>query len=79
MKQMYLNTARRMLSISLCDKSALYILQYVLACSILLFYSAKFTSQYPFGARGVTNSCLLNSDVAANVIFLCVSSSGVAG
>ena len=76
---MDLYTARQMFSISLGVKSALYILQYVLACSILLFYSAKCTSQYSFDASGVRNSCLPNSVVAANVIFLYVSSPSAAG
>ena len=76
---MYLYTARQMLCISLDDKSALYILQYILACSILFFHSAKFTSQYSFDARDIRNSCLPKSVVAANVIFLCISSPGAAG
>ena len=78
-KHMYLYTARQILSISVCDKSALYILQYVLACSILLLHSTQFTSQYSLDARGESNSCLPNTDVAANVISLCVSSPGAAG
>ena len=49
-------------------------MQYCFACYNLFTQSLKCRSQYSFGAKGVMYSILPNTVVAANTIFLLVSS-----
>ena len=54
-------------------------IQYCFACANLFTHSLKCKSQYSFGAKGVMYSILPNTVVAANTIFLSVTSPGAVG
>ena len=54
-------------------------MQYCFGCYNLFTHSLKCKSQYSFRAKGVMYSILPNTDVAANSIFLWVSSPGAIG
>ena len=49
-------------------------MQYCFACSNLFTHSLKCRSQYSFGTKGLMYSILANTIIAANTIFLSVSS-----
>ena len=78
-KHMYLYTATHMLSISYCIRSALSIMQYGVACAILLTQSAQGIVLYSADAKRVKKSLAPNTVVACSLMSLCTSSSGTAG